>query len=102
MDLGDQRAGRIDDRQAALPCALLDLAGDPMGAEDRDRAGRDLVDLVDELRPLGAQSLDDVAVVHDLMPHIDRRPIFLQGALDDLDRAFDPGTEPAGLGQHHS
>src|SRR4029077_16597543 len=77
MYLGDQRAGRVDNRQAALSGALLDLAGDAMGAEDRHRTRRDLIDLVDELGTLGAQPLDDMAIVHDLMPDIDRRPIFL-------------------------
>jgi hypothetical protein len=48
------------------------------------------------------QPLDDVAVVHDLVAHIDRGPVLLQGPLDDLDRSFDPRTEPAGLRQHNS
>src|SRR6266576_55671 len=95
MHLGDERTGRVDDRKAALPRPLLDLARDPMSAEDRHRARRDLVDLVDELRPFGAQPLDDMAVMHDLVPDIDRRAVLLQRALDDLDRAFDPGTKPA-------
>ena len=102
MHLGDQRAGRVDDRQAALAGARLDRAGDAVRAEDRDRARRDLVDLVDKARALGAQPLDDVPVVHDLVPDIDRRPVFLERPLDDLDRAFDPGAKAARLGQDHS
>ena len=39
-------------------------------------------------------------VVHDLVAHIDRRTVFLQRALDDLDRAHDAGAEAAGLGQN--
>ena len=73
-----------------------------MRAEDRHRARRDLIDLVDELRPFRAQPLDDVPVMHDLVPHVDRGPVFLERPLDDLDRAFDPGAEPTRLGQHHS
>src|SRR5207249_2530908 len=57
---------------------------------------------VDKLRPFCAQPLDDVAVVHDLMADIDRRPVFLERALDDLDRSFDPGAKASRLGQHHS
>ena len=98
MHLRDQRAGRVDDRQPAVGRALLDRAGDAVRAEDRDAALRDLVDLVDEMRPFGAQPLDDVAVVHDLVADIDRRAIFFERALDDLDRAFDPGAETARLG----
>jgi hypothetical protein len=32
------------------------------------------------------------------MAHIDRRAIFIERALNDLDRAYDPGTKPAWLG----
>src|SRR4029079_13824942 len=46
------------------------------------------------------QVLDDVAVVHDLVAHIDGRPVLLERALDDLDRAHDAGAETAGLGQN--
>ena len=63
------------------------------------RAGRDLVQLVDEHRAARAQILDDVAVVHDFVTHIDRRAVFLQRPLDDLDRPLDAGAEAAGLGQ---
>ena len=79
---------------------LLDRARDAVGAEDGDAAGRDLVDLVDETRALGAQPLDDVAVVHDLVPDVDRRAVLFERALDDLDRAFDPGAETSRLSQH--
>ena len=102
MDLRDQRAGRVDDRQPALAGAPLDLARHAVRAEDRHRARRHLVDLVDKAGALGAQPLDDMPVVHDLVPDIDRRAVFLERALDDLDRPFDPGTKPAGLRQHHS
>ncbi len=98
MDLGDERAGRVDHRQPALGGPLLDRAGDAVGAEDRDAARRDLVDLVDEMRSFGAQPLDDVAVVDDFVADIDRRAIFLERALDDLDRPFDPGAKSARLG----
>jgi hypothetical protein len=33
------------------------------------------------------------------MAHIDRRTVFLDGALDDLDRPFDASTEPPRLSQ---
>ena len=98
MHLGDQRAGRVDDRQAARGGAFLDRAGDTMGAEDRDAARRHLVDLVDKMRPFAAQPLDDVPVMDDLMAHIDRRPVFFERALDDLDRPFDPGAKSSRLG----
>ena len=99
VHLGDQRAGGVDHRQAALGGQLLDPLGDAVGGEDGHRAGRDLVQFVDEHRAAGAQVLDHVAVVHDLVTHVDRRAVFLQGPLDDLDRPLDAGAEAARLGQ---
>jgi hypothetical protein len=40
-------------------------------------------------------------VVHDFVAHIDRRAVFLQGALDDLDGADDAGTETARLSENN-
>ena len=58
---------------------LLDHApGDPVGAEDHDPAGRHVVGLVDEHGALGAEVLDDGAVVDDLVPDVDRRPVQLE------------------------
>jgi hypothetical protein len=42
--------------------------------EDHDRAARHVGQLVDEHRALGAQLLDHVAVVHDLVAHVDGAP----------------------------
>jgi hypothetical protein len=53
------------------------------------------------MRALGLQALDHVLFVNDFMAHIDRRPVFLQGALDDLDGAYDPRAKTAGLSQYH-
>ena len=99
MHLGDQRTGGVDHRQVPLGGQLLDPLGDAVGGEDGHRAGRDFVQLVDEHRAAGAQILDHVAVVHDLVTHIDRRAVFLQRPLDDFDRPLDAGAEAAGLGQ---
>src|SRR5262249_19023090 len=63
--------------------------------------GRDLGQLLDEHRALGLEVLDHVLVVHDLVAHVDRRPVFHQRALDDLDRAHHAGAETARLGQNH-
>ncbi len=101
MDLGDERAGRVDDGEAAVLGRRLDGAGDAVRAEDGDAARRDLVELVDELGALGAQTLDDVAVVHDFVADIDRRAVLLERPLDDLDGALDAGAKTSWLGQHH-
>ena len=46
------------------------------------------------------RALDDEAVVHNFVPHVDRWAEFLDRALDDLDGALDPGAEPARAGQN--
>ena len=99
VHLGDQRAGRVDHRQVALGGQLLDPLGHAVGGEDRHRAGRDLVQFVDEHRAAGAQILHHVPVVHDFVTDIDRRAEFLQRPLDDFDRPLHAGAETAGLGQ---
>ena len=58
-----------------------------------------LVELVDEDRTLGLQAFDHEAVVHDLVPDIDRPAVALEGALDDLDGAIDAGAEAARTGK---
>ena len=102
VHLGDQGTGGVDHRQAAVGGRVLDRAGDAVGAEHRDGARRHVLDLLDELDALGAQPVDDVAVVDDHVAHVDRRAVLVERALDDLDRAFDPGTETPGLRQNDS
>ena len=62
--------------------------------------GRDLGEVLDEMRALGLQAFHHVLVVHDLVTHIDRRPILLQRPLDDLDGADDAGAESARLSEY--
>ena len=100
VDLGHQRAGRVEHRDVACGGLLLDRLCDAMGAEDRHRIGRHLGKVLDEARALGLQALDHMAVVDDLVAHVDRRTVFLQRALDDLDRAHDAGAKTSGLGEN--
>ena len=101
MNLGHQRACRIDHRQAAVGGLALDVLRHAMRAEDRHRPVGNFGDVLDEARAFGLQGFDHVFVMDDLMPHIDRRAVFLQRALDDVDRPHDAGAEAARLGQHH-
>jgi len=55
VDLGDQRTGGIEHRQPTAGGLIHDVTRHAVGAEDRDAAGRHLVDLVDKMRALGAQ-----------------------------------------------
>ena len=72
-----------------------------MGAEDGDRVRRNLGEILDEMSAFGLQALDHVLVVHDFVAHIDRRAVFLQGALDDLDGADHAGAKTARLSENY-
>ena len=70
-----------------------------MRAEDHRRAVGHLVEFLDEDRAALLEVVDDVAVVHDFVAHVDRRAQRFERALDDLDRAVDAGAETAGIGE---
>ena len=70
-----------------------------MRREDAGCAVGNLVDLLDEDGTLGAQVIDDEAIVYDLVPHVDRRAQRLERALDDLDGPVDAGAEAPWIGQ---
>ncbi len=99
MHLGDQRAGRVDIEEVAAASLGRHRLRHAVRGEHNGPVVRHLVELVDEDRALGLEVLDDEPVVHDLMPHIDRSAVALDGALDDLDGAIDSGAEAAGAGE---
>ena len=101
MDLGNQRAGGVENRQIALHGLAFHGLGNAVGAEDRACARRHFGQILDELRPHLLQPFDHIAVMDDLMADIDGRAIFRQSALDDLDGADDAGAEAARLGQDY-
>ncbi len=99
VDLGDQRTGGVDRAQAPPFRVLVHLRGDAVCGEDDQLALRDLGLLVDEDRaPLG-ELLDDVLVVDDLLAHVYRRAVQLQGLLDRLHGSVDAGAVAARGGQ---
>ncbi len=96
MDLADERASGVDIEHFAPVRLGRNGFGHAMGAEhDRGAIGH-LVQLLDEDRALLTQRIDDVAVVDDLVADIDRRAVFFERPLHDLDRAVDSGAESAG------
>ena len=99
VHLVHQRAGGVEDAEAALRRVGAHRLRHAVGAEDQRRAGRHVVEVLDEDRALLAQVVDDVGVVHDLVAHVDRRAEALQRALDDLDRTVDAGAKAARLGE---
>ena len=95
MNLGNQRAGRVDIGEAAILRRGRDRFGHAMSGKHDRPVVRHLVELVDEHRAEVSQAVDDEAVVDDFVPHIDRRAEALERELDDLDRPVDAGAEAA-------
>jgi hypothetical protein len=100
MHLGDQWAGRVQHRKLALRRFLLNALGDAMSAENGNRVRGNLGKVLDKMRAFGLQALHHVLVVHDLVAHVDRRTVLLQGALDDLDGTDHAGTKTARLSEY--
>ncbi len=69
-----------------------------MGAEHHRRAVGHFVQLLDEHRADGAQPVDDILVVHDLVPDIDGCAEQVDGPFHDVDGAVDAGAESARIG----
>ncbi len=97
VDLRHQRAGRVEHLQPARARLVADRPRHAVSGEHHDRAGRDLLERVDEDRALVAQVADHVVVVDDLVAHVDRRAELRERALDDLDRAVHARAEAARL-----
>src|SRR4029079_2503252 len=72
-----------------------------MCAEDRDGVRRHFRKLFHETGAPRLQRIDDPFVVHDFVPHVDRRSIFIERALDNLNRTYDAGAEAARLRQYN-
>uniref|UniRef100_A0A0N5A5U6 NAD-specific glutamate dehydrogenase n=1 Tax=Parastrongyloides trichosuri TaxID=131310 RepID=A0A0N5A5U6_PARTI len=95
VHLGHQRAGRVEDLEAAPRRFLAHGLGNAVGTEDDDDVIGHLVELFDEDRPARAQVFDHELVVHHFVTHIDRRAEHLEGAIDDFDRPVHAGAEAA-------
>ena len=60
-----------------------------VGRKDQPGAGRHVLELLDEHGALGAQAVDDIAVVDDLVADVDGLAADLESLLDDVDGAHD-------------
>jgi len=101
VDFGDKWTGRVEHGELPRFSVILDHLRHTMCTKDRARTARNLREVLYEACALGLQALNHMAVVHNLVPHIDRRSILLKGPLDDLDGSNDAGTVAARLGQDH-
>jgi hypothetical protein len=95
VHLGHQRAGCVNRVQPALGGLGVDGRGDAVGGEDDAGAHRHLVGLGDEDGAALGEGLHDVLVVDDLLAHVDRRPVVVQGLLDGVDGAVHAGAVAA-------
>jgi len=85
VDLGHQRAGRVDRAQLPALGLRVDRRRDAVRREDRHRAlGDRVVELLDEDRAALAQLLDHVLVVDDLLADVDGGAVQRERALDRL------------------
>ena len=71
-----------------------------MGAEDGHGARRHVLQRLDETRAFRLERFDDVAIVNDLVAHVDRSAMLGQRPLDDIDRPNDAGAKPARLSKN--
>ena len=101
VHLGHQRAGGVDDLQLPILRLPHHRVGHAVGREHRHRTGRHVVQAVNEHRAAAAQVGHHVAVVHDLVEHVHRGAMQLQGTFNDVHRPHHTGTEAAGLCQQH-
>src|ERR687888_2596670 len=87
VDLGHERADRVNDPQPALPAVLAHRRRHAVSGEHADLPRWNLFLGIDEDRAHALEALDDMVVVDDLVPDIHGRAVPLKQALDDLDRA---------------
>ena len=102
VDLGHERADRVDDEPVVLAGRGHDLGRRAVGREHERRARRDVVDVVDEDHAEAAEPVDHEAVVDDLVVAVDGRLEDPDHPRERLDRHLDPGTEAARLGEQHA
>jgi hypothetical protein len=67
--------------------------------KDNARIGRCLGQFFDEYSSLSLETFDNGPVMHDLVPHIDRRTKSLNRQLDDPNRSIDACAKAARRGQ---
>ena len=101
VDLGDERAHRVDDVAAPRLGGGDDLGRRAVGRQHDRRARRDVGDVVDEHDALGLEALDDQPVVDDLVVAVHGRREAADHPGQRLDRHLDAGAEASWLGQEH-
>jgi hypothetical protein len=99
--LGDQRAGGVKYLEPATFSFALYRPGDAMGAEDHVIVIGNLVEFIDEYRPLLLEIIDHVAIMHDFMTDVDRGAKEPYSTFDDFNGAIYPGAKTAWIGKQN-
>ena len=95
VDLGHQRAGRVDGLEPALLGLPVHLGRDAVGGEHHGLAGRHLVELLDEDRAARLEVGHHVLVVHDLLADVDRGAVEVERLLHRDHGPVDAGAVAA-------
>jgi hypothetical protein len=93
VHFGHQRTGGIYHGQLTSARLGINVLCHPVGAEQNHGTVGNFSKIFDKFGTLGAQSFDDVPVVHNLMPDEDRGAEQFKRMLYGADRALDSGTE---------
>jgi len=97
VDFGDERAGGVDNAQAAAGAVLADFGRNAVGAVNDAFAVGTSSSLSTKMAPFAAEFVDHEAVVDDFLADVDGRAEGLEGDADDVDGADDAGAEAARL-----
>src|ERR1700722_16069348 len=100
VHFGDQRASGVEGGQRTQPRVVFNFSRALMGAEDRDGSRRHIPQSLDETRAFRLERFDYVAIVDDLMAHVDRSAMLGQRPLDNIDRPNNASAKPARLSQY--
>ena len=99
VNLGDQRAGGVDDAQAAPGAVFANFGRNAVSAVDDALAVGNFIFAIDEDGALAAEFIDHKAVVDDLFADVDGRTEGLERDADDVDGTDDASAEAARLQQ---
>ena len=95
VHLGHERARRVDRVQLPLRGALVNGRSNAVRGKNDRRPDRRVGFRLDEDRPAILEVANNVSVVNDLMPNVNRRPVVLERQFNGLDSPFHAGTKPA-------
>ena len=100
VNLRHEGAGGVENRKAANLRVVLHGPRYPVRAEDRDCACRYLGEILNEASAFCFEAFNDIAIVHDLVAHINRRSMFLKRPFHDIDCADDACTIATRLSEY--